>query len=51
MCPPAPSITPFHFDQALVGQWLRPAGKSIRLVDDVVTGVEKGGQTGSPPCI
>jgi tryptophan halogenase len=43
MCPPAASITPFHFDQALVGQWLRRKAKSIRLVDDVVTGVEKGG--------
>jgi tryptophan halogenase len=33
----------FHFDQALVGQWLRRKAKGIRVIDDVVTGVEKGG--------
>ena len=32
----------FHFDQALVGAWLRKKAKGIALIDDQVVGVEKG---------
>lgn len=33
----------YHFDQALVGAWLRRKAKGITLIDDQVTGVERGG--------
>lgn len=32
----------FHFDQALVGQWLRKKAKGIAVIDDQVQGVETG---------
>ena len=32
----------YHFDQALVGAWLRRKAKGITLMDDQVTGVERG---------
>lgn len=41
--PVGPFHHAFHFDQALVGQWLRRKAKRISLIDDQVTGVEKGG--------
>lgn len=42
--PAGPFHHAFHFDQALVGQWLRRKAKGITLLDDQVTGVEKGGE-------
>ena len=33
----------YHFDQALVGTWLRKKAKGIALIDDQVVGVDKGG--------
>ena len=32
----------YHFDQALVGAWLRRKARGITLIDDQVTGVERG---------
>ena len=32
----------FHFDQAMVGAWLRKKARGITLIDDQVTGVETG---------
>ena len=32
----------YHFDQALVGAWLRRKAKGITLIDDQVQGVERG---------
>lgn len=32
----------YHFDQALVGQWLRKKAQGIALIDDEVKGVETG---------
>lgn len=32
----------FHFDQALVGAWLRRKAQGIQVIDDQVTGVETG---------
>ncbi|WP_176559486.1 tryptophan halogenase family protein [Rubellimicrobium roseum] len=42
--PAGPFHHAFHFDQALVGQWLRKKARGIRHIDDQVTGVEKGGE-------
>ncbi|MCX7301334.1 MAG: tryptophan 7-halogenase [Rhodobacterales bacterium] len=41
--PAGPFHYSYHFDQALVGAWLRKKAKGIALIDDQVTGVEKGG--------
>jgi tryptophan halogenase len=42
--PAGPFHYAYHFDQALVGAWLRRKAKGIALIDDQVTGVEKGGE-------
>lgn len=42
--PAGPFHHAFHFDQALVGAWLRRKARGITLIDDVVTGVETGGE-------
>ncbi|MFN3280577.1 MAG: tryptophan halogenase family protein [Tabrizicola sp.] len=42
--PVGPFHYAFHFDQALVGRWLRRKAKGIALIDDQVTGVERGGE-------
>ena len=42
--PAGPFHYAFHFDQALVGAWLRRKAKGVTLIDDQVTGVEKGGE-------
>ncbi|EYD78064.1 tryptophan halogenase, putative [Rubellimicrobium mesophilum DSM 19309] len=41
--PAGPFHYAFHFDQALVGAWLRKKAKGIRHLDAQVTGVETGG--------
>jgi flavin-dependent dehydrogenase len=41
--PAGPFHYAFHFDQALVGAWLRRKARGIELIDDQVMGVEKGG--------
>jgi tryptophan halogenase len=41
--PAGPFHYAFHFDQALVGAWLRRKAKGIGLIDDQVVGVEKDG--------
>lgn len=33
----------YHFDQALAGKFLKSQAGSVRLIDDQVTGVERGG--------
>ncbi len=40
--PAGPFHYAYHFDQALVGAWLRKKAKGINVIDDQVTGVEKG---------
>jgi flavin-dependent dehydrogenase len=42
--PAGPFHYAFHFDQALVGAWLKRKAKGIALIDDQVMGVEKGGE-------
>jgi tryptophan halogenase len=42
--PAGPFHHAYHFDQALVGAWLRRKAKGIALIDDQVTGVETGEQ-------
>jgi len=42
--PAGPFQHAFHFDQSLVGRWLRKKAKGIDLIDDQVVGVEKGGE-------
>ena len=42
--PAGPFHYAFHFDQALVGAWLRSKARGIRHIDAQVTGVEKGGE-------
>jgi flavin-dependent dehydrogenase len=42
--PAGPFHHAFHFDQARVGQWLRRKARGIHLIDDQVTGVERGGE-------
>ncbi len=42
--PAGPFHHAFHFDQALAGAWLRKKAKGIQLIDDQITGVERGGQ-------
>ncbi len=41
--PAGPFHHAFHFDQALAGAWLRKKAKGISVIDDQVSGVEKGG--------
>ena len=40
--PAGPFHHAFHFDQALAGAWLRKKAKGIKVIDDQVSGVEKG---------
>lgn len=40
--PAGPFHYAYHFDQALVGAWLRKKAKGINLIDDQVQGVERG---------
>jgi tryptophan halogenase len=44
LVPAGPFHHAYHFDQALVGAWLRRKAKGIALIDDQVTGVETGPQ-------
>ncbi|QQA42797.1 tryptophan halogenase family protein [Pelagovum pacificum] len=37
----------YHFDQAKAGAWLKSQASGITLVDDVVEGLERDGETGS----
>lgn len=41
--PAGPFHHAFHFDQALAGAWLKKKAKGIHVIDDQITGVEKGG--------
>jgi tryptophan halogenase len=40
--PAGPFQHAYHFDQALVGAWLRRKSRGIALIDDQVSGVERG---------
>ncbi len=40
--PAGPFHYAYHFDQALVGAWLRRKARGITLIDDQVQGVERG---------
>ncbi len=40
--PAGPFHYAYHFDQALVGAWLRRRARGIALIDDQVQGVERG---------
>jgi 2-polyprenyl-6-methoxyphenol hydroxylase-like FAD-dependent oxidoreductase len=42
MVPGGPFHHAYHFDQALVGAWLRRKARGITVIDDQVTGVETG---------
>ena len=41
--PAGPFHHAFHFDQSLAGAWLRKKSKGIRVIDDQVQGIERGG--------
>ena len=40
--PAGPFHHAYHFDQALAGAWLRKKAKGINVIDDQVSGVDKG---------
>ena len=40
--PAGPFHYAYHFDQALVGAWLRRKARGVALIDDQVTGIERG---------
>ena len=42
--PAGPFHHAYHFDQALVGAWLRRKARGVAVIDDQVSGVEKGPQ-------
>jgi tryptophan halogenase len=46
LVPIGPYHHAYHFDQALVGRWLRGKARAIATIDDQVTGVERDGETG-----
>ena len=47
LIPLGPFHHAFHFDQALVGKFLKRKSTGIGIVDAVVTGVERDGETGN----
>jgi hypothetical protein len=41
-----PFLPAYHFDQALVGKYLKSKSQGVEIVDNVLTGVERNGETG-----
>ncbi|WP_417307860.1 tryptophan halogenase family protein [Devosia sp.] len=46
LLPLGPFLPAYHFDQALVGQYLKAKSEGITLVDNVMSGVERDADTG-----
>lgn len=42
-----PFLPAYHFDQALVGKYLKAQSRGVEIVDNVLTGVERDGETGN----
>jgi hypothetical protein len=41
-----PFLPAYHFDQALVGKYLKAKSEGVEIIDNVLTGVERDGETG-----
>jgi hypothetical protein len=41
-----PFLPAYHFDQALVGKYLKSKSQGVEIVDNVLTGVERNSETG-----
>jgi tryptophan 6-halogenase len=41
-----PYLPAYHFDQALVGKYLRARSQGVEIVDNILSGVERDGETG-----
>ncbi len=41
-----PFLPAYHFDQALVGRYLKGKSAGVAIVDNILTGVERDGETG-----
>ena len=45
--PLGPFLPAYHFDQALVGRYLKAHSQGVEIVDNVLTGVERDGESGN----
>lgn len=46
LLPLGPFLPAYHFDQSLVGRFLKSKSQGVEIVDNVLTGVERDGETG-----
>jgi tryptophan halogenase len=46
-----PFLPAYHFDQALVGKYLKAHSQGVEIVDNVLTGVERNAETGDVTAI
>ena len=46
LLPLGPFLPAYHFDQALVGRYLKSKSQGVEIVDNVLSGVERDGETG-----
>lgn len=46
LIPLGPFLPAYHFDQALVGKYLKSKSQGVTIVDNVLAGVERDGETG-----
>jgi tryptophan halogenase len=46
LIPLGPFLPAYHFDQALVGRYLKAQSRGVEIVDNVLTGVERHAETG-----
>lgn len=44
--PLGPFLPAYHFDQSLVGKFLKEKSRGVQIVDNVLTGVERDGESG-----
>src|ERR1700755_2749476 len=46
LLPPEPFLPASHFDQSVVGKYLKAHSHGVEIVDNVLTGVERDGTSG-----
>ena len=46
LLPLGPFLPAYHFDQSLVGKFLKSKSEGVEIVDNVLTGVERDGESG-----
>jgi hypothetical protein len=46
-----PFLPAYHFDQSLVGKFLKEKSRGVGIVDNILTGVERNGETGDVTAI